>query len=234
MTHTSMLEPIRTLLNTAIRPILVLALAVAVTPSAVNAQGAVTCGDLRNHYGPYDYTNPLHRAEKLPVVEQYHFDSGVVALKGMLGSEGSESRLGGDIEYVLRTFPNHHHALYTMVRYYVEKVPHGSARMAFDPPCWFDRAKRFKPDDATVVMLEGLYYRRVEDMPKAKRAYETALEMDPGSAEINYNAGLFYVDTKDYDRAMACALRAYELGHPLPGLRNKLIRLGVWQAQAAE
>ncbi len=234
MAYPSMVEATHAAFHTAVRSIIVFALIATAAPSTASAQGAATCGDLRNHYGPYDYTNPIHRAEKLPVVEQYHFDAGVVALKGMLGSEGSERMLGGDIEYVLRTFPNHHHALYTMVRYYLEKVPHGATRMAFDPACWFDRAKRFKPDDATVVMLEGLYYGRVDDLPKARKAYETALEMDPDSAEINYNAGLFYVDTKEYDLAMACALRAYELGHPLPGLRNKLMRLGVWQAQAAE
>ena len=208
--------------------------ALFVMQAPAHAQGATNCGDLRNQYGPYDYTNPSHRAEKLPRVEQYHFDVGVQSLKGLSNVVGSEARLGGDIGYTLQAFPNHHLALYTMIRYYVEKVPEGAQRMLYDPPCWFERARRFAPHDATVVMLEGVYYQKVGKLSQAKQAYEQALEMNPGSAEINYNAGLLYVALKDYERAAACASRAYELGYPLPGLRRKLVRLGVWNPENAD
>jgi len=36
------------------------------------------------------------------------------------------------------------------------------------------------------------------------------------------------VELKEYDLALKHALRAYELGYPLMGLKNKLKRLGVW------
>ena len=203
-------------------------LAVASTASA--QQVNVGCGSLTNQYGPYDYTNAQHREYRLPVVEKYHFDIGVQSLKGLSFMPDSEFRLGEDIAYTLRAFPNHHPALYAMIRYYLEKVPRGSRRMEYGPDCWFERARRLAPDDATVVMLEGIYLQKVKQYDEAKQAYDFALKLDPESAEINYNAGLLYADLKEYDQANAFAARAYELGHPLPGLRNKLEKLGVWDS----
>lgn len=46
------------------------------------------------------------------------------------------------------------------------------------------------------------------------------------SAEINYTLGLLYFDRHDYVSARECATRAYSLGYPLPGLKNKLIGIG--------
>jgi tetratricopeptide (TPR) repeat protein len=46
------------------------------------------------------------------------------------------------------------------------------------------------------------------------------------SAEINYALGLMYFDRHDYKSARECAARAYALGYPLPGLNNKLKRVG--------
>ena len=196
--------------------------------SAASGQGVADCGELRNNYGPYDYTNAQHFTEKLPRVEEHHYNIGVQNLTGTGITVATEARMGSDIGYTLRAFPNHHRALYTMMRYYAELVPIGAARMRYDPLCWFDRAKRFAPHDATVVMLEGIYYRKINKLEEAKKAYESALAMAPESAEINYNAGLLYVDLKQYDRAVEVAEKAYELGHPLPGLRNRLKRLGHW------
>ena len=201
---------------------------ILVFTAAASGQGVANCGELRNNYGPYDYTDARHFREMLPRVEQYHFDVGVQNLKGLSNMADSDARLGGDIGYTLRAFPNHHRALYTMMRYYAELVPNGADRMRYDPLCWFDRAKRFAPHDAIVVMLEGIYYSKINRLEEAKKAYESALAMAPGSAEINYNAGLLYIDLKQYDRAVEVAQKAYELGHPLPGLRNRLKRVGHW------
>ena len=213
----------------SLRQLLCVGLAVLAFPAGAMAQTAsMTCGDIRNFYGPFDYTNPIHKEQMLPRVEQYHFDVGVQSLKGIANTVGGEARLGGDIAYTLKAFPNHHLALFTMIRYYVEKVPEGASRMEYDPPCWFDRARRFVPNDATVVMLEGVYYQKSGEMIKAKRAYEDALAMAPNSPELNYNAGLLYVDLGELDKAANCATVAYDAGYPLPGLRNKLVRKGVW------
>jgi hypothetical protein len=34
---------------------------------------------------------------------------------------------------------------------------------------------------------------------------------------------------KDYDLAKTHAKKAYELGFPLPGLKNQLIKVGKWE-----
>jgi tetratricopeptide (TPR) repeat protein len=47
---------------------------------------------------------------------------------------------------------------------------------------------------------------------------------------VHYNLGLAYFELKDYDQALEHAKRAYALGHPLPGLRDKLKRAGKWES----
>ncbi len=42
--------------------------------------GELDCGSLENAYGPYDYTNPDHRANKIPIVEGAHFQPEIEAL----------------------------------------------------------------------------------------------------------------------------------------------------------
>lgn len=49
------------------------------------------------------------------------------------------------------------------------------------------------------------------------------------SAELHYFLGLFLVENKSYDKALEQAHQAYSLGYPLPGLKNKLKRLGRWK-----
>jgi len=46
------------------------------------------------------------------------------------------------------------------------------------------------------------------------------------SAEIQYNLGLVLLELGDIEEAQIAARKAYELGYPLPGLRNKLKRMG--------
>lgn len=46
------------------------------------------------------------------------------------------------------------------------------------------------------------------------------------SAEIHYFLGLLIADSGELDAAVDHARQAYRLGYPLPGLRNKLKRLG--------
>jgi len=45
--------------------------------------------------------------------------------------------------------------------------------------------------------------------------------------------GLIYFDLKDYDKALSFAHRAYGSGFPLPGLRDKLKKVGKWQEAVA-
>jgi hypothetical protein len=210
---------------------LVLTLGLSLAAVPVGAQSAPDlpgeCGSLANGYGPFDYNNPDDRQTKWPIVEQNHFDGGVQRLVGH-GKPGGPSMLGGDIDYVLRAFPNHPGALYTMMRYKLTHTPLTEPKMRYSAECYFLRAESFRPDDATVRAIHGHYLHKTGDDAGARKRYEEALKLDPASPEVNYNAALFYLDIKENKLALARARKAYMLGYPLPGLRDRLRRLGLW------
>ena len=58
---------------------------------------------------------------------------------------------------------------------------------------------------------------------------DAASRLAPEQATIQYNLGLMYVKKKEYEKASAHAQKAYALGFPLPGLKNKLKAAGKWK-----
>ena len=182
------------------------------------------CGSLENHFGPFDYRSPRN-AEALQVVEEAHFDRNVAQLRthSKCKRKSTCSGVNSDLAYTLRVFPNHHDALLTMARYHLTGRDRTGKPMQYTAECWFRRAVEFQPNDPTVRMIHAYYLSKTGRMDVARSEYETALEIAPDSAEVNYNAGLFFLDLIDVDKASYCAVRAYELGHPLPGLRNRLL-----------
>lgn len=179
------------------------------------------CGSLENAYGPYDYRTHHH---KLEIVERFHFDAGVETLTKSKGS-----KFGGDLDYTLRTSPNHHRALMTLVKLVMrEKTvkPKGS-RYTID--CWFNRAERFRPDDAMVKTIYGLYLVQSGQARAGAEKLEAARKVDAANANVHYNLGLAYVELKQFDKALESAHAAYRMGFPLPGLREKLRRVGQWR-----
>lgn len=80
----------------------------------------------------------------------------------------------------------------------------------------------------------AIFYRKEKKFALAR---DTLLEgnkaVGGASAEIHYNLGLIYLDLGDSDSALASAQAAYKLGYPLPGLKNRLQRLGKWPAATA-
>lgn len=223
-----------------LRPITV-ALAAATLLSAGDtlaqlAPGAGTvpseCGgpDIRNSYGPFDYTNPTHFREKLPIVEAYHFTLEVESLEA--GATGTHP--GGDLDYTLRAFPNHHRALYAMGRYQLmhNTVIAPEARWTAD--CYFQRAIAFRPDDGVARMIYGIFLAKSGNLDQAMDQYSVALEIIPGSGELHNNVALLHISMEDYAAARVHASRAQELGFPLPGARGRLERLGEWHNTRAE
>lgn len=185
------------------------------------------CGSLENAYGPFDYNDPVHKRENLPIVERFHFTPRVESL-----TRGESGELVLDLNYTLRAFPNHARALWAMARYQLTMSrPWSPADHFFPIECYFDRAVRWRPNDANVWLVHGMYLAKKGDLKAAVEKYETALKMDPSSAEANYNAGLAYFELKNYVRARELAEKAYALGYPLPGLRNKLAGVGEWKTQ---
>ncbi|MBS0366437.1 MAG: tetratricopeptide repeat protein [Proteobacteria bacterium] len=175
------------------------------------------CGDLRNSYGPFDYRDGEARALKLPVVEEYHFTPDVESLAR--GNTGDKAM--GDIDYTLRAFPNHPRALQAMARWALRggAFPNPQIPAA---ECYFRRAIAFAPDDAAVRLIYGNYLFRIHKQEEAREQYDAALSLDPQSPEINYGAGLLYLQMGELDKAKALAKVAYDGGYPLPGLRNKI------------
>lgn len=197
--------------------------------ATASAQLANDCGPLENAYGPFDYTNPDHFQNKLPIVERQHFSKETEALQGIvnkdIGAMYGDRYVVDHLDYTLRAFPNHHRALYTMAQYHIQrrnrKMP-----MRYTAECYFVRALQFKPADSVVHMIFGLYNYRMGDSALAISEYQKALKLNPESAETHYNLGLAYLNQDRLSEAEEHALRAYQLGFPLPGLKNQLKQRG--------
>lgn len=85
------------------------------------------------------------------------------------------------------------------------------------------------PDQADMVATLALYLYREKDYTEARDVLVKGLEnVEEPSAEMHYFLGLTYVKLKDWDGAREQARKAYDLGYPLPGLKNKLRAAGEW------
>jgi tetratricopeptide (TPR) repeat protein len=191
----------------------------------VSAQTAGICGPLDGprQFGPFDYRTAT--AAQKNIVERAHFTPSVEALQ----KGNTTVYIGGDIAYTLRVFPNHPRALHAMTRLakrYDGLAPPGSH---YPVECWFDRAIRFRPDDATVRILYALYLIPQGRNDEARKQLVHA-EKAPIDAQANYNLGLAYFELKEYDRAVEFARKAYGEGVAFPGLRDKLAGVGKWSA----
>jgi len=184
--------------------------------------GEVDCGFLKNHFGPFDYRSAP--PEQRQLVEGTHFTPKVESLAG----GNTTISAGGDMGYTLNVFPNHHRALMALIKLSEKEKTDKPRDMQYTVACRFDRAERFRPDDATVKMLYGIYLMRKGKMQAAAEKLEQANALAGEDANILYNLGLAYFDLKQYDKALTNAHAAYALGFPLPGLRDKLKRAGKW------
>ncbi len=168
-------------------------------------------------YGPYDYTNGSHRGEPLSLVEQAHFTLAEDRLKPR--RSGGIPAMLGDINYTIRAFPNHHRALYAVVRYQLQ--PH-KISLENKVECYLQRAIGYKPQDGVLYMLTGIYNHRLERYDMALDNYLIAEKNLPESGELSYNIGLVYEAMGQRDNARDYALKAKALEYPLTGLYRKL------------
>lgn len=182
------------------------------------------CGELL-WYGqkPYDYNNSDDRQYMLPKVEMAHFTPNVENLR-----HGNSGTLGGELNYTLMMFPNHHRALAAFGKLSLKEKKLKPVGSKYSVGCFFDRAIRFKPNDAMVRMVYGNYLQNAGKPDKAIEQLKIAVDLQPEDPAINYNIGLLYMQKKDYEQAKTHARKAYELGFPLPGLKNQLIKAGKW------
>lgn len=188
---------------------------------SAHAQEVPGCGSLKSGYGPFDYRTGK---ASLRIVEQYHFPPSVEQLR-----KGISGTIGGDLAYTLHASPNHHRALMSMVNLGVRDRTAHAPGAAHSVECYLIRAETYTPDDGMVKLIYGLYFLKHGQPQQALAKLEEASALDGNDANIHYNLGLAYFDLKQYDKSLAGAHRAYALGFPLPGLRDKLKRAGKWR-----
>jgi tetratricopeptide (TPR) repeat protein len=180
-----------------------------------------SCGSLANGYGPFDYRSDK---DKLGIVEGAHFTSEVENL-----ITGKGGYLGGDLDYTLRAFPNHHRALMAVMRYGERSKSERPPHVRYSIGCYFNRALRFRSDDDMVRIIYATYLSKKGQNIAALEQLNRIKDSDGQSANLDYNIGLVFLDLKEFDKALAHAHKAYQAGFPLPGLRNRLVRLGKWK-----
>lgn len=190
------------------------------------------CGPLfnRGQYGPFDYRTLSPGDREL--VDGAHFSYEYQAyLLGQTRSTrpGNPGPPAAGFGYTLWAFPNQVRALAAMedlgIRHKTETPPGAKMRVH----CYFQRAVRFAPDDAEVRALYGYYYARRKNIEGAKEQLQKAAEGDSQKSSVLVYIAFSYIEIKDYEKALVAAKQAYASGHSLPGLRNRLQKLGVWR-----
>jgi tetratricopeptide (TPR) repeat protein len=84
-----------------------------------------------------------------------------------------------------------------------------------------------------VLVVQGIYLSKVKKSDESIAAYRKALAIDESLIEAHYNLGLELAATGQLAESNRHAQIAYRGGYPLPGLRNRLERLGAWNPTTA-
>lgn len=218
--------------------IILLALTLLLIFPKLTYSSEADCGSLYGGgIGPLDYNDLALRGPGKPLdqVEGAHFTAEV---EGLI--RGRSGYLWSELDYTLRAFPNHPRALYAFARYDIrerkkaqlEKKTYAPPRSRYNFPataeCYFDRAIRWRPNDPNVRLVYGIYLQLIGNLNNALEQYKFSEKLQPNSADLQYNLGLLYFEKKEYALAKKHAQKAYQLGYPLPGLRDKLKRVGYW------
>ena len=185
------------------------------------------CNGRHQGVGPFDYIKTNHSEFK--IVEEYHFTEVVENL-----ISGQSGYLVGDLFYTLGAVPNHHRALFSLIRYQLNLNNHlsnknSNTQLPTPVECVFFRAMKFSPTDAGTLSLFAYYLRNISQLEKASKYYLAAIEIDPENSKIHYSYSLLLIEMKDYDNALIYAKKAYQLGKPPKSLKQKLEKLGIWK-----
>ena len=196
------------------------------------------CGPLGNGFGPFDYRadrDPYtpgtgNHVHKLGLVEGAHFPNQVELL--IKGNRSGDDP-GGDIDYTLRAFPNHHRALMSVMRYGEKKRSQKPDTLTYQVECYFERAIRFSKDDPIVFMLYATYLNSRQRPDEAVAQLVRASSLAKKEPFTQYNVGLIYYDMKKYDEALVQAHKATALGFERTQLRELLEKIGHWEDPVA-
>ena len=173
---------------------------------------------------PLDYNDPDNKGHILYLVEMRHFTPAVENLQ-----HGSTSSIGGDLSYVLNAYPNHPRALNAMARLAEKDHAPQPSGAEYSIDCYFQRAMNFAPSDPLPPMLYAIYLANHDKDQEALQNYQLSEKIEPDNPNLQYNMGLLYFKMKEYDKSLEYAHKAYDGGFPLPGLRQKLQKAGIWK-----
>lgn len=173
--------------------------------------------------GPNDYYDSSKRVQEVVrSVNALHLD------KAISNYNNNKIHLACmELEFTLRWFPNHPRGLQFAAELFSKHACPGG-KNADD---YFNAALDYRPNDGIIHALYGIYLHKTGSLNKALKQYESALTLIPDAADLHYNMGLLFIEMKNYDDALKHAQKAYEIGHPLPGLKNKLVKLKVWPSR---
>jgi len=190
---------------------------------AAQAQsGTMVCGSIqRNDGGPWD-----HQVDKgrLKTVESFHFTPEVETL-----IRGKSGPIAADLDFTLRSFPNHHRALMAMMLWGEKTKSPQPVGAGYPVECYFHRAMQFRPEDTIVRMIYATFLNKNARAAEALQQLERASTLARDNAFSHYNIGLIYLDMKKYDEAVAAAHVAHQLGFTRPDLRERLKAVGKWR-----
>jgi tetratricopeptide (TPR) repeat protein len=173
--------------------------------------------DWRSGHDYYD-TSLKSQVELRHNVEKYHLKQGNKKIR-----ENRYVPALGDFDFILRYFPNHPQALMRVsdICIKIDNINKGRE--------YFENAIKIAPRRAPTYVLYGIFLHKIGEYEEAVKKYAKALEFEPDSAEIHYNMGLAYLEANKLSEAKEHATKAYELGFPLPGLKDKLVQRGAWK-----
>ena len=188
--------------------------------------GGACTGD-QQPFGPYDYRQRNKFDMELHAVESFHFTPNVENMTGGVGSSYLD-----DVDYTLLTWPNHHRALHSVLRYRLEhRGPWPPDSQGSPAECYLQRAINFSPNDPIPYMLHGILLHQFKQYDKALTSYRKASRLLPDDMITQYNMGLTLVALKKYKEAEQVAKTVYSTGFPLQALKNQLAAAGHWQAE---
>jgi len=199
---------------------LVLAASLGIAPAS-RAEGGDCGNPFVNAFGPFDFRTAT--PDERGIVENHHFTAQVETLRG--GISGS---IGAEIDYTLRALPNHPRALMAMVRLGQQDKTNQPRGAHYTVECYIERALQFRPDDANVRQIRGIYMSMHGKHVAAIEDFKAVVAAQPQNANAHYNLGLAYFETKDYEAARAQAKIAQDLKFPLDGLQKMLQQRGKW------
>jgi len=202
---------------------LALAASAAQGQSAAPSDAERRCGPVATpgHYGPFDYRT--HRPN-LAVVEQHHFTPSVEA-----GVGGAAGNMELDIGYTLKSSPNHHRALLTLVKLGAKTKSLQPGQLEYSIECWFDRAIRYRADDTIVRMIYAQYLGQLGRVADAKQQLAVAANAADDNPLTHHNIGLILLELGDFDSALAQAHRARKLGFERSSLERLLKQRDKWR-----